>query len=193
MPPLRVTWKKGGWCIVFCHTLQFTSALHLTASEEQMTTFLLIMEKVFLLSYLFSLKLKNMERHYEPKLSFQEHANTREQRLQPTFRLQKYIFSILRGGQLPEPWIIFHIPLNIFSVKLSDVFRNGFWNSPVSNSHSQQKLTSHSLSLLTGLNHNKTLNGKRQGKNKKTGPNSKTFECTVTSCIFNGNDLAQQC
>lgn len=45
-----------------------------------MTILFLIMEKVVLLCYLFSLKVKNMERQYEPKLSFQEGANPREQR-----------------------------------------------------------------------------------------------------------------
>lgn len=52
----------------------------------------LMMEKVVLVCYLFFLKLKKMEEHYEPKLSFQEHANTREQRWPLSFSLQKYIF-----------------------------------------------------------------------------------------------------
>lgn len=63
----------------------------------------------------------------------------REQMWQLTFSLHKYIFffSILRGAQLPEPWSVLHTPLNIFSMKLSGVFRNGFWTSPVSTSLSQ--------------------------------------------------------
>lgn len=87
---------------------------------------------------LFFKKLKNMERHDESKLSFQEHTYTTESRGGNLFTAFTNIFYFSPSWQrlkLPELWTGFCTPLSIFSSKISGVFRNGFWTRPVPNSY----------------------------------------------------------